>query len=190
VDKLTEIHTEAFKEFFLTSLGTGFLRTYYMASLKSRESIAFVAIDTEGRITGFSSGCAKAAGFHKRLILSNIIPFLLQGILITFTKPKSLLRLMRNLDKNNDTADDGNYAELLSIAVLPSCKGEGIGKEVIQAFEAEAKKRGCAKIALTTDLEGNQDVLSFYNKSGYKIFYEFITYPNRKMYKLIKQISN
>ncbi len=189
VATLAEIHTEAFRDFFLTSLGTGFLKTYYKASLKSSESIAFVALDAEDNIIGFSSGCAKAAGFHKRLILSNMLSFILQGLLIFFGRPKAILRLLLNLDKNENTADDGNYTELLSIAVLPSHKGEGIGRALIQAFEQEAIKRGCKRIALTTDFTNNQDVILFYKNSGYEVFYDFTTYPDRKMYKFIKYLS-
>jgi len=186
---LADIHVKAFDEFFLTSLGVGFMRTYYKASLESKESIAFCAIDESGKIIGFSSGCSQAAGFHKRLLKSNFLLFLFQGITLTFTNPKAIIRLARNLDKNENPADDGKYAELLSIGVLPSSKGLGVGKALINAFEEDAKKRGCKKISLTTDYTGNQDVLSFYKKTGYEVFYEFTTYPNRKMFKLIKNIG-
>jgi ribosomal protein S18 acetylase RimI-like enzyme len=185
-----DIHVKAFDDFFLTSLGVGFLRTYYKASLRSNESIAFCATDQDENVIGFSSGCAQAAGFHKRLLFANFFLFLFQGIILLFTKPKAILRLARNLDKNENETDDGRYAELLSIGVLPSSKGLGVGKALIKAFEEEAQKRGCKKISLTTDYTGNQDVLSFYKNTGYKVFYEFTTYPHRKMYKLIKNISD
>jgi ribosomal protein S18 acetylase RimI-like enzyme len=186
---LADIHVKAFDDFFLTSLGVGFLRAYYKASLKSRESIAFCASDEEGNLLGFSSGCAQAAGFHKRLLFANFFAFLYQAVILLFTRPKAILRLARNLDKNENANDDGLYAELLSIAVLPSSKGLGVGKALIKAFEDEAHQRGCKKIALTTDYTGNEDVLSFYKNTGYEVFYQFTTYPARKMYKLIKDIS-
>lgn len=187
---LADIHIKAFDDFFLTSLGVNFLQAYYKASLKSKESIAFCATNQEGKIIGFSSGCTLAAGFHKRLVFANFFLFLFQGIILLFTKPKAILRLARNLDKNENETDDGKYAELLSIGVLPSSKGLGVGKALIKAFEEEAQKRGCKKISLTTDYTGNQDVLSFYKNTGYEVFYEFTTYPHRKMYKLIKNISD
>jgi ribosomal protein S18 acetylase RimI-like enzyme len=186
---LADIHVKAFGNFFLTSLGIGFLRTYYKASLKNRESIAFCATDPDGNIIGFSSGCTKAAGFHKRLLIANSFPFLFQGIGLVFTHPKAILRLVKNLEKNENANDDGNYAELLSIAVLPSHKDQGIGKALIRAFEEEAHKKGCKKISLTTDFEENKDVLFFYKNSGYYVFYDFKTYPSRKMYKLIKDLG-
>jgi ribosomal protein S18 acetylase RimI-like enzyme len=93
------------------------------------------------------------------------------------------------MEKTKLIEDDGKYAELLSIAVTPNAKGLGIGRELIAHFESDAKARGCKKIALTTDYYNNDVVVAFYKKSGYKVFYEFTTYPNRKMYKLIKNLD-
>jgi hypothetical protein len=47
---VADLHIKAFSDFFLTSLGAGFLRAYYRASLKSNESLAICAIDENGDI--------------------------------------------------------------------------------------------------------------------------------------------
>jgi len=186
---LADIHIEAFKDFFLTSLGKSFLRTYYKASLKSAESIAICAVDDENKIIGFIIGCIQSKGYHKRLMKQNLLMFLYEGFVIALKKPKALFRLANNLDKTAIITDDGNYAELLSIGVSPESKGAGIGKEMIKRFEEEAKSRRCLTIALTTDYENNETVLEFYKRNGYQIFYVFTSYPNRKMYKLIKDLN-
>lgn len=186
---LTQIHCAAFKDFFLTTLGEKFLNTYYHACLKSDESISICAIDKNEQIVGFSMGCIHAKGFHKRLVMQNFTKFLLQGIIILFSKPGAIWRLAKNMEKNKINHDDGNYTELLSIAVSPDAKGTGIGKKMITQFEEEAILRGCTKIALTTDYYNNDDVIAFYKKSGYEVFYEFTTYPKRRMYKLIKNLD-
>jgi ribosomal protein S18 acetylase RimI-like enzyme len=185
----TQIHLVAFKDFFLTTLGKRFLNTYYSASLKSTDSISICAVDENDQIVGFSIGCIQAKGFHKRLVLQNFLQFLFQGIIILMTNPIALWRLANNMEKNKMNNDDGNYAELLSIAVSPDAKGSGIGKEMIAHFEAKAKSRGCNKIALTTDYYKNNDVIAFYKRSGYEVFYEFTTYPNRRMYKMTKELK-
>ena len=187
---MANIHAMAFDDFFLSSLGIEFLRTIYKTSLKSSETVAFCAENEEQEIVGFIKGCTHSKGFHKRLFINNFFEFLYHGMILIFTKPKSILRLAKNLDKNKNALDDGNYAELLSIAVLPTNKGQGVGKALVKVFEEEIKKRGCKKISLTTDYTDNQDVLSFYKNTGYEVFYEFTTYPDRKMYKLIKNISD
>lgn len=186
---LARVHIAAFKDFFLTSLGKGFLKTYYSANLKSTKSISICAVDDKDQIIGFSFGCTQAKGYHKELLKQNLIAFIFQGIVILFSKPGKLWRLARNMEKTKLIEDDGKYAELLSIAVMPNAKGLGIGRELIAHFESDAKARGCKKVALTTDYYNNDDVVAFYKKSGYEVFYEFTTYPNRKMYKLIKNLD-
>lgn len=186
---LASIHAEAFKDFFLTSLGPHFLNTYYKSCIKSDEAIAICAIDENENIIGISVGCQLSKGFHKRLIKQNLFAFMLQGIIIFFTKPKAIIRLLNNLGKKADINDTGNYAELLSIAVRPAYNGLGVGKELIKKFEEEAMNKGCLEIALTTDFDNNSKVLEFYKSNGYEIYYQFVTFPNRKMYKL-KKILN
>lgn len=185
---LADIHQKAFKGFFLTTLGKGFLQTYYKANLKSEESISICAVNDYNHIIGFCMGCVLSKGYHKRLIKNNLSLFVFQGVLLLLTKPKALYRLYFNLEKNAINTYDGDYAEILSICVLPEIKGSGIGKEMIKKFEEIAINNGCKKIALTTDFYNNHNVLEFYKKTGYEIFCEFTTYPNRRMYKLIKKV--
>ena len=44
---------------------------------------------------------------------------MIQGIIILFSNPKAIVRLLKNLGKNINTEDRGDYVELLSIGVLP-----------------------------------------------------------------------
>jgi len=180
---------QAFPDFFLTSLGKCFLKTYYKSVTADPTGISLGIINDKNELIGFSVGTNISKGFHKRLFKKNILQFLVQGFIILFIKPKSILRLLKNFDKGDNKFDDGNYAELLSIAVSPNAKGSGIGKKLIIQFEEEAKSRGCKRIALTTDYYDNDDVMAFYKRSGYEVFYEFTTYPNRRMYKMIKELK-
>ncbi len=189
IEKIAEIHLDAFQGFFLTSLGKGFLKLYYSCGLKSKESIFLCALKEEGEFAGFCFGTKLARGFHKRLIINNLFSFAIFGIKLFFTRPKAILRLMFNLEKKVSDNDDGNYAELLSIAVSPNTSQKGIGKALLMAFEAEAKINNSKRIALTTDFYDNDSVVSFYLNSGYIRFSEFTAFPDRKMLKFIKDIS-
>ena len=93
-----------------------------------------------------------------------------------------------NFTKKSSSNDDGNYAELLSIGVLPEKNGYGIGRDLLISFEKEIIKQGIKSITLTTDFNSNAGVLQFYNKLGYSTYYEFLAYPNRKMVRLIKKV--
>lgn len=185
VKEVSLIHQAAFKNFFLTTLGIRFLETYYEACLTNDNTIAFCALDNNGKIVGFATGTLLAKGYHKSIFLRHWFVFLASLAISIVKKPSILIRLARNLEKNERKDDKGDYAELLSIGVDPSCKGGGVGKTLLNFFRQEIKKRGGNKIVLTTDKLNNDSVLGFYQKAGFETYYEFSTYPNRKMYKLI-----
>ena len=188
-NQIAKIHLKSFPNFFLTTLGHSFLKTYYRSCAKSKEAISICAIDQDDKkLLGFAVGCFNSAGFNKRLIFSNLLEYSYQAILLLLTKPIALIRLYKNLAKNNNRDDKGKYAELLSIGVLPDQNGFGIGQYLLVKFENQVKKKGVNTITLTTDADSNDSVLRFYKKSGYTVYYDFETFPNRKMLKLIKEL--
>lgn len=186
---LSVIHELAFGQFFLTSLGMRFLETYYKACLKSNDSIAVCAVNDNNKIIGFATGSVKAKAYHKKLFLRNLHSFAFRGFVLAITQPASLIRLVMNFEKQANPIDDRNYSELLSIAVLPELKGSGTAKNLLKYFEKEALIRGANRVALTTDYDDNGRVVSFYKKNAYHIYYDFITYPNRRMYKMVKDLG-
>lgn len=187
-NSLAEIHKIAFPNFFLTTLGIGFLKTYYLHSLQTEGSIALCVENDRKEMQGFVVGCFESRGFHKRVFFSSPISFVSSLIKSIILNPKIVIRLLKNVEKKASVADDKNYSELLSIAVRPDQGGKGIGKILIVSFENEIKVNGGKKIALTTDYSGNESVISFYEKNGYFKAFEFIAYPNRLMYKMIKEV--
>jgi ribosomal protein S18 acetylase RimI-like enzyme len=188
-NQIAKIHLKSFPNFFLSTLGYSFLKTYYRSCAKSKEAISICAINQDDKkLLGFAVGCLNSKGVNKRLILSNSLEYSYRAILLLFTKPIALIRLFKNLAKNNDKDDKGNYAELLSIGVSPDQNGLGIGQNLLVKFENQVRKKGIYTITLTTDADSNDSVLRFYKKSGYTVYYDFETFPNRKMLKLIKEL--
>lgn len=188
-NQIAKIHLKSFPNFFLTTLGYSFLNTYYRSCAKCREAISICAINQDDKkLIGFAVGCFNSKGFNKRLIFSNSFEYCYRAIYLLFTKPIALIRLFKNLEKNNDKDDKGNYAELLSIGVSPDQNGLGIGQNLLVKFENQVRQRGIKTITLTTDADSNDSVLKFYKKSGYSVYYDFVTFPNRKMLKLIKEL--
>jgi len=188
-NQIAKIHQKSFPNFFLTTLGYSFLKTYYRSCAKSKEAISICAIDqVDKRLLGFAVGCFNSKGFNKRLIFSNSLEYSFRALLLLFTKPIALIRLYKNLAKNNDKDDKGNYAELLSIGVSPDQNGFGIGQSLLVKFENQVREKGINTITLTTDADSNDSVLRFYKKSGYTVYYDFETFPNRQMLKLIKEL--
>jgi len=189
VKKIAEVHEKSFKDFFLTSLGRQFLETYYAASINNNTSIGIGLFDNEEKLCGFATGTSKSLGYHKTLLFQNSFLFFKSLLFVSLSRPKVIFRLFKNINKKSDKKDDKQYAELLSIAMLPDLKGSGYGKILLDEFEKKAKCHSASKIALTTDYNNNDNVVKFYNKSGYEVYYDFIAYPNRHMYKLIKKLD-
>lgn len=185
---IVAIHVKAFPNFFLTSLGEGFLRLYYDSVLRSPDGVLLIG-RSEEVITGFCAGTLFSAGFNTRLIKSNLMGYTGQGIKLLFTHPLRIWHLFKNMTKENtDVGDKGEYAELLSIGVDPEKQGGGVGKKMLLALEEEVAQRGRIKLSLTTDYENNEKAIGFYHSLGYYEWYDFVTYPNRRMYRMIKEL--
>lgn len=188
ITHVVEIHSASFKDFFLTHLGFDFLSVYYSAFQKAHEGIMFGCFENE-KLIGFSAATEQSSGFNTKLIISNLPAFSLLAIKILTTNPKALIRLYHNSKKVNDVRDKGLYAELFSIAVSPVAQKSGVGKLLLESLELELRKRQCKELTLTTDCENNEQALTFYNKMGYQIMYEFKAYPERKMFRLTKKLQ-
>ena len=188
---LAKLHMQVMPDFFLASLGEGFLTTYYKVVLRHPETICLLAEDENKNILGFVLGREKAKGYLKRILKSSLFTFVIEGIKLLFIKPKSLIRLVRNLDKiskDSSISDTQNYAEIGLICVSPELKGQGIGHKLFEGFIGILKERNVANLSLTTDMDDNEQTITSYKAWGFTVMYEFKTYPDRRMLRLIKEI--
>ena len=191
VKEIVSIHQQAFPDFFLTTLGNRFLRMYYKCMCNCKDAVTFCA-EEDGEVKGFATCSYYSHGFNTSLIKKNLFKFGLMGVELMFTKPKAVLRLAKNLDKKAESInveDKGEYAELYSIAVKPGNQGSGIGKKLLTATEADVAKHNSI-ISLTTDYYNNDKTIGFYHSLDYQNYYEFVTYPNRRMWRMIKTLSS
>jgi len=184
---LVEIHLKSFNDFFLSSLGKGFLETFYKACIKNPGAISIVCTTEEGLSMGFALASVKSKGFYRNILVGSLFAFSLEAIRLLFSKPRALLRLALNLSKSD--SDVGDTAELLSIASLPEYSGKGVGKLLIETIENKLKDHQCKAITLTTDYNDNDNVIGFYQSRGFEIDSDFITYPRRRMYRMIKYLD-
>lgn len=188
LSEIVLIHDDAFKGFFLTELGDDFLNLYYKSVMQSENGI-ILGYFKDNKLTGFCAATTLSHGFNKKLVTENLFKFIIIGIKLFFTKPNAIIRLIKNFTKKNSSINDnGEYAELLSIGVSSNTQGLGVGKSMLSALEHYLASKECKKLSLTTDFENNEKALGFYKTMGYNIMYDFITYPNRHMYRLIKYI--
>lgn len=190
---LTNTHQAAFQGFFLTSLGTRFLREYYATVMSYRRGILLVNLATEadevkpGEINGFVAGFIAPADFYSHLrtrrgaLAISVLPALIKS-------PSLLSRLMQNMSQAGNKAMGGEHeqealCELSSIGVDPQCAGQGIGKRLAAAFHEHAQKNGARRVVLTTDAQGNDTVNAFYRSLGYEIARTFEAPGQRQMHE-------
>lgn len=188
IESIVKIHSDAFEGFFLTSLGTDFLKFYYICFVNSSETVMMCAVEN-GKIMGFSASTKVCKGFNSRLIKSNLVDFGMLAMKLMFTSPKSLIRLLKNLTKKGEVVEDNeDYAELYSIGVSQDAQGKGVGKLLLATSEKIMKEEGVKRVSLTTDYYNNDATVGFYLSMGYEVLYEFVAYPDRKMYRFIKSL--
>ncbi len=189
IEKIVDVHMLSFEKFFLTSLGRAFLNLYYNSVREHPEGI-LLKCEHDGQLVGFCAATIHAAGFNWRLVRSHPLKFSIMAVRLLINRPKSLWHLFRNFSKEKtDKGDHGGYAELLSIGVNPSIQNTGAGKHMLITLEKIVKEQGATKLSLTTDYIDNKKTIGFYDAMGYKVWYDFITYPSRHMYRLIKTLS-
>lgn len=188
IESIVKIHCNAFEGFFLTSLGSDFLKFYYICFINSSDTVTMCAVEN-GKIMGFSASTKVCKGFNSRLIKSNLMDFGMLSIRLMFTSPKSLIRLLKNLTKKGEVVEDNeDYAELYSIGVSQDAQGKGVGKLLLATSEKVMKEEGVKRVSLTTDYYNNEAAVGFYLSMGYEVLYEFVAYPDRKMYRFIKSL--
>lgn len=185
--KLADIHLKSFNDFFLSTLGKRFLETFYKACIKNPDAISVVCTTEEGVTAGFALASLKSKGFYRNLLVNNFFAFSMEASRLIFSRPRALLRLALNLSKSGSDAID--TAELLSIASLPEYSGKGVGKLLIETIENKLKDHQCKAITLTTDYYDNDNVIGFYRSRGFEIDSDFVTYPGRRMYRMIKYLD-
>lgn len=185
INEIVSIHEDRFSNFFLTGLGSFFLKVFYTSFLKNPGVL--LVIEDNGKIQGFAAGSRDNRGFYKKLLANNLFNFAVAGLKILIIKPNALVRIASNAGISEKS--DLIFAELLSIATLINKKG--YGKILLTEFENEITKENIKKLplSLTTDFEENEKVIDFYTKSGYQIHKIFESYQNRKMYRFIKNIE-
>ena len=87
------------------------------------------------------------------------------GIILVARDDEKILGMI-NLLFTESTALGSKVAILEDMVVLSKSRGEGIGSKLIGYAISEAKKEGCKRITLLTDIE-NTKAQSFYQKKSF-----------------------
>src|SRR4051812_44316032 len=91
VSDVAHVHERAFPGFFLTSLGSGFLRAFYRHYCRESTAISFVALSDADRVVGFIVGSMGSQGFFRRLLWREFLPLALGAVVAAARNPRHVL---------------------------------------------------------------------------------------------------
>lgn len=181
VAAVVKVHLASFPGFFLSYLGPRFLSLYYDGICSAPEGIAFSYLNGSGAPAGFVAGSSNPRGFYSRLLKEDWLRFALASVGAVLRRPSAILRVARGLLHPASNPVGADVAGLFSIGVLPELQGTGAGKKLVEAFLAEARRRGCKRVFLTTDHDDNESVNLFYQKLGFTLERQYETPEGRRM---------
>lgn len=189
VERIIEVHTNAFEGFFLTFLGPEFLHHLYKGFID--KGVLRVAV-LDSKVIGFSAGTEQPDVFFSNLRNEKWLSFFLAAVPSLIRKPSLVFKkLYGALFYQGDSVESLNNSFLLSsLAVDPHSEGQGVGKFLLNDLnEILAEKKTSETVYLITDKNDNGAVLGFYNKCGFSIESEFKQSGQREMLRLIKSIE-
>jgi ribosomal protein S18 acetylase RimI-like enzyme len=136
------LHIECISQGFLSSLGASFLAQLYAAIDQADGARLLVAKDN-GRVVGFVSGADGMRPIYRQMIKH---PIHLTGALLpSAIRPARLTRMLEILryGSGSQLLKDLPVPELLSLAVSPDVRGQGIAerlyRELIEHFRSLGK---------------------------------------------------
>ncbi|MBI5387440.1 MAG: GNAT family N-acetyltransferase [Verrucomicrobia bacterium] len=185
IDEVVRIHLQSFPSFFLSFLGSRFLREFYSSFLVDPTGVGYVVIDDDGKVVGAVVGPVDPRGYFQRLLKHRWWAFCVASIGAVLRRPTIIPRLWQALFYRGESPGGAGRALLSSIAVAPAAQGCGAGRLLVQAWLAEAWRRGASGAYLTTDTEANEAVNRFYCGLGWALETSYVTREGRRMNRYI-----
>lgn len=187
---MLRLHTGAFPDFFLTSLGSRFLRLLYIGFQNSNSGICVVAKNGDN-VVGFAAGTTEPDSFFRELLRKKGVSFAWAAIPGLLHNPVLVVRkCFGALFYRGEKPKGMPQAGLLSsLAVAPEIARKGIGRQLVNAFCDELRRRGVNAVYLATDASDNDPVNRFYQKCGFRLVDTFERPGKRRMNRWAKTLG-
>lgn len=180
LDRIVEIHLASFHGFFLSRLGPRFLRVLYADLMVNRSAALLVAVRNDV-LLGVVGGVDDEPTYFRDLRQRKWLSFLTASVGAVIRNPAALQRLWRGRHRSEQHSVTEPPATLLTLAVTPQSQGQGVGRRLVEAFSTDLLRRGVEQYKLTTDAEGNNAVIRFYEQLGFESTVHWITPEGRPM---------
>ncbi len=161
---MARIHREALPEAFLSALGERFLRRLYVAIAADPSGLALVAENGLG-VVGFAAGSTSVDRFYRRFLVRYGVGAAVAAFPAVL-RP-DVLRRMRETASHPANTASLPPAELLSIAVEPGHRSEGVGRLLAEGIVDGLATRGADEVKVVV-AGGNVGANRFYERLGFR----------------------
>lgn len=187
--ELSQVHRRAFAGSFTVALGSRYVRAMLGWFCSAPERIALKAVGDDGRAVGYVFGAPVGyAGQMSRELASAALagilwhPWLL-GHAEFRAKLKTRIQLLAG--RSNKTLATPVLPEpcvaLVGIGVDHSARAQGVGSQLMDAFESQCRTRGARSMRLSVRDE-NQAAISLYTRHGWSRCPEPLEIPGAHYY--------
>jgi len=166
VAAIAELHRRALPDAALPRLGDPFLRRFHRALIDDREATV-VVVEAGGRVVGFASGVPSMRRFARRFVLRHGLAAGLElvrggGVLGGGRLIVESARYARGSSGGGPTG-----GELIAVAVAPSWRGRGFGRELAASVVDALRAGGCRRVRVLVGA-GNDPAIGLYRALGFR----------------------
>jgi ribosomal protein S18 acetylase RimI-like enzyme len=190
IDDVVRVYLDSFPGFFLTFLGSRFLRVIYSEILKTPDDhLVFVAQDSSGTLVGFVIGVLRQSDFYARLARQCWFGCAVASLGAVIRRPRIIPRLFRALRYSKTSQAAAVQAVLMGIAVVPEMEGCGIGQRLATHFLMAMKQKNIDSVSLVSDRDANDRANRFYRRLGFQIARTYVTPEGRWMNEYVIHLT-
>ncbi len=175
VDIVAALHIAAIHEGFLATLGARFLRHLYARIVESPHGFLLVAETPQApesgpvQVSGFVAGAVSVRRLYREFLVHD-------GLVAAVTSAPQLVRSLPRVVETlrygsrqppGSAAPSVPEAELLSLAVAGDSRRQGTGAALVEAFLAEATRRGCTSARVVVGAD-NDAAIALYGRGGFE----------------------
>jgi ribosomal protein S18 acetylase RimI-like enzyme len=185
--QIAHLHASCIDQGFLATLGEPFLALLYEAIDSDSRSVLLV--EKQGAdIVGFVSSSFGMSSIYRRLIRS--APRLAWVLLPVVLKPRKLLKILELVRHSRRSAESalGPTAELLSIAVTPSARGQGLAQNLYARLCEHYHAVGVAEFQIVVG-QALQPARKFYQKMGARVAGQRVVHVGKQSVVYVQRVD-